>query len=280
MYLNNTSSENSKIFDNSEFGYAQIVVHRPLRLAVQLDNAHLDNIKFSIDNSDLRKMLFDEYGEKLYSKDDKFWNQCKEYLISYFTEGDEEDDAEDEIDFNSLNKKQKKIFNQLIDQKSWLRDRDLFTDSLKIAQDLGSDVWMDYNQFILKFNESIKSNKIKWDNKCQKDVLKSISWVNPNAEAVVKKKDKKGTIEYVSDTNLKDSENIPLKENIQEFFEREVLPFASDAWWLESETRIGYEINFNKYFYKYIAPRPLSDIAKDILAIEAETDNLLKEIVA
>lgn len=81
------------------------------------------------------------------------------------------------------------------------------------------------------------------------------------------------------DSKLKDIENIPLKENIQAFFEREVLPFAPDAWWEKKDTKIGYEINFNKYFYKYQAPRSLKEIAADILAIEEETGGLLKEIV-
>jgi len=81
------------------------------------------------------------------------------------------------------------------------------------------------------------------------------------------------------DPKLKDTENIPLKEDIQEFFEREVLPFAGDAWWDEKDTKIGYEINFAKYFYKHQPPRALTDIAKDIFAIEQETEGLLKEII-
>ena len=82
-----------------------------------------------------------------------------------------------------------------------------------------------------------------------------------------------------SDSKLKDTENIPLKENIQEFFEKEVLPFAPDAWWDKKETKVGYEINFNKYFYKYQPPRSLKEIAADIFAIEEETEGLLKEII-
>lgn len=81
------------------------------------------------------------------------------------------------------------------------------------------------------------------------------------------------------DPKLKDTENIPLKEEIQAFFDREVLPFAPDAWWDKKDTKIGYEINFAKYFYKHQPPRALTDIAKDILAIEQETDGLLKEII-
>lgn len=82
-----------------------------------------------------------------------------------------------------------------------------------------------------------------------------------------------------SDTALKDKENIPLKEDIDAFFEKEVLPFAADAWYNPKETKIGYEINFAKYFYKHKAPRALEEIAADIFKIEEETENLLKEIV-
>ncbi|MBL7766512.1 MAG: SAM-dependent DNA methyltransferase [Chitinophagaceae bacterium] len=98
-------------------------------------------------------------------------------------------------------------------------------------------------------------------------------------------KDEKGNLVTDSkgkpkpDPKLKDSENIPLKEDIQEFFEREVLPFAPDAWWDKKDTKIGYEINFAKYFYKHQPPRALTEIAKDIFAIEQETDGLLKEII-
>lgn len=82
-----------------------------------------------------------------------------------------------------------------------------------------------------------------------------------------------------SDTKLKDSENIPIKESIDDFFATEVLPFVPDAWYNSKETKIGYEINFAKYFYQYQAPRSLKEITKDILAIEQETENLLKEII-
>lgn len=82
-----------------------------------------------------------------------------------------------------------------------------------------------------------------------------------------------------SDAKLRDIENIPLKESIDDFFEAEVLPFVPDAWYNPKETKIGYEVNFAKYFYQYQAPRTLAAITNDILAIEQETENLLKEII-
>jgi len=84
----------------------------------------------------------------------------------------------------------------------------------------------------------------------------------------------------VADDILRDKENIPLKQNIEEYFKREVLPFAPDAFISDKERKVGYEINFNKYFYEYTPPRGLEEIKKDILALEKETDGILKEIIA
>ena len=98
-------------------------------------------------------------------------------------------------------------------------------------------------------------------------------------------KDEKGNIvldskgKPKSDAKLRDIENIPLKDSIDDFFETEVLPFIPNAWYNAKETKVGYEVNFAKYFYQYQAPRKLTEITKDILAIEEETENLLKEII-
>ncbi len=98
-------------------------------------------------------------------------------------------------------------------------------------------------------------------------------------------KDEKGKIildskgKPKSDVKKKDAENVPMKYSIKEYFNKEVLPFAPDAWYDKSKMKVGYEIAFNKYFYKYEEVRPLDIISKEILALEAETDGLLKEIV-
>ena len=82
-----------------------------------------------------------------------------------------------------------------------------------------------------------------------------------------------------ADSSLRDKENIPLKQDIQEYFVKEVLPFAPDAFYTMDTAKIGYEINFNKYFYEYKPPRTLEEITNDILKLEAQTDGVLKEII-
>jgi len=90
-------------------------------------------------------------------------------------------------------------------------------------------------------------------------------------------KDKNGKPK--ADSSLRDTENIPLTVNFKDYMEREVLPHVPDAWIDESKTNIGYEINFTKYFYQYKPLRSLDEIRKDIMAIEQETDGLLKEVI-
>lgn len=80
------------------------------------------------------------------------------------------------------------------------------------------------------------------------------------------------------DSSLRDTESVPLKEDIQEYFNREVLPFVPDAWIDTKKSKIGYEIPFTRYFYKYIPPRPSEEIMKEILELEKELDGSLKEI--
>jgi len=88
-------------------------------------------------------------------------------------------------------------------------------------------------------------------------------------------------VEYEPDTDLRDSEQVPLLEEggVEAFFRREVLPHVPDAWIDEEATKIGYEVSFTRYFYK---PQPLStleDIRADILALEKETEGLLGQIL-
>ena len=80
------------------------------------------------------------------------------------------------------------------------------------------------------------------------------------------------------DTSLRDTENVPLTENIQDYFKREVLPFAEDAWIDEKKSKVGYEIPFTRYFYKYQAPQPSAEIMAEILELEKELEGSLQEV--
>ena len=87
-------------------------------------------------------------------------------------------------------------------------------------------------------------------------------------------------VEYEPDSDLRDTEQIPLQEmgGIEAFLRREVLPYAADAWYLPDSIRVGYEINFTRYFYKLKPMRTLEEICNDILALDQETKGLFAEI--
>ena len=87
-------------------------------------------------------------------------------------------------------------------------------------------------------------------------------------------------IEYESDSELRDTENVPLKDNIYDYFVRKVRPHVDDAWMALDKTQIGYEISFNKYFYQYKSLRSLEEVTAEILTLEQETEGLLKKLVS
>ena len=93
---------------------------------------------------------------------------------------------------------------------------------------------------------------------------------------------KPAVVEYEPDTELRDTEQIPLLEEggIEAFLEREALPYAADAWYQADSVKVGYEISFSRYFYKPAPMRTLAEIRADILALEEETEGLLGEILS
>ena len=81
-----------------------------------------------------------------------------------------------------------------------------------------------------------------------------------------------------ADSSLRDTENVPLKEDIEEYFKREVLPFAPDSWIDTKKSKVGYEIPFTRYFYKYEAPQPSAEIMAEIIDLETELSRSLEKV--
>ncbi|RNF33969.1 type I restriction-modification system subunit M [Paracoccus methylarcula] len=125
--------------------------------------------------------------------------------------------------------------------------------------------------------------KIKLGAPLKKAIVAAMSVRDEDAEPEL---DKDGN--PVPDPQLRDHELVPLTEDWHDYMEREVLPFVPDAWVDRSYTdardklvgRVGYEINFNRYFYRYVPPRPLEEIDAELKALEAEIAGLLKEVAA
>lgn len=130
-----------------------------------------------------------------------------------------------------------------------------------------------------EFIELMESEFVEAELKLTSPIVKAI--INAFSERDEKADDcldKDGIPE--SDSELRDNENVPLNEDIEEYFKREVLPHVPDAWIDHSKTKIGYEINFTKYFYQYKSLRNLGVIRDELLSLESETDQLLKEVLS
>ena len=89
-------------------------------------------------------------------------------------------------------------------------------------------------------------------------------------------KDKKGVVK--PDSKLRDYERIPLEASPTEYFEREVKPFSDQAWFDKSNIKIGYEINFNKEFYKFTPPRPLDELKNELESLNNDIKKIIETL--
>ncbi len=151
----------------------------------------------------------------------------------------------------------------------------------RIAESKGEGPFTDFNKFIEIVKNDFDENNVKYNAKREKLLKQELAVKDEEAEPVIKKINKDETVEYEPDTELRDTEQVPLLEEggIKVFFEREVLPYVSDAWIDESKTTIGYEIPFTRYFYKYEPLRDVKEISNEIIELEKETEGLLKKII-
>ncbi len=130
------------------------------------------------------------------------------------------------------------------------------------------------DRFLAELDTALESAELKIPAAIKKAILAALSERDETAEICT---DKGGNPE--PDPELRDYENVPLKEDIHEYFEREVRPHVPDAWIDESKTKIGYEIPLNRHFYKYQPPRPLEVIETEIADLERDIVRMLREVV-
>ncbi len=152
---------------------------------------------------------------------------------------------------------------------------------LKFLNSLPKTLYKRRDEFLDLVMVAAKKDGIKIGASIQKAILSALSERDETAEIC---RDENGHPE--ADPELRDTENVPLSENIEVFFEREVKPHVPDAW-INTAIRdhkdgevgkVGYEINFNRYFYRYTPPRPLEEIEADIQKVEKEILEMLREV--
>lgn len=173
---------------------------------------------------------------------------------------------------------------RLKDEKPFLRlDASEQAELLDALTAIPAKLFTSRDAFESALNKALKAKGVKLGGPVRKAVLSALSERDEEADTCL---DADGKPE--ADSELRDHELVPLGEDWREYLKREVLPFVPDAWVDESYTdltdkqvgRVGYEINFNRYFYKYVPPRPLDEIDAELKTLESEIANLLKEVAA
>ncbi len=153
----------------------------------------------------------------------------------------------------------------------------LLDDVQAIDKELGREPSYDWNATWKSIAALLRERQSRWKKVEQRLFRDVFTEKDPQAERVRKDGREKG---YEPDTELRDFENVPLKDDIDIYFEREVLPHIPDAWMDRDKDTVGYEINFNRHFYKYTPPRPLEEIDADLKEAEEKIMRLLREVTA
>jgi type I restriction enzyme M protein len=292
-FLDFKETPESKLFPNAAFGYWKVTVERPLRLHSQLSLKAIEALRFTSGDEDLRATLYDEFGEDLFTGFAKVSGALEKRLADWGVEEDEGDDDEGGTKKGLPEKKKKK----LLDARTWERDGRLVEVATKLRATLGDILFENHNAFLDGVDAALKKAGIKLPAADLKQILKAMSWRVETAPPVIAKVHKPGkakadplrglfeatvdgkpaVVEYESDSDLRDTEQVPLLEDggIEAFIRREVLPYTPDAWIKEEATKIGYEVSFTRHFYKPQPLRTLEEISADILAIEKEAEGLL-----
>ncbi|EGR1333001.1 SAM-dependent DNA methyltransferase [Vibrio parahaemolyticus] len=298
----------SKVFSNDDFGYYKVTIERPDRRRAKFTQDAIAPLRFDKQLSEVMEYVYAEHGELVYEKTGYGTEKKKSFLKSI------EKDILSWCEDNdiSLNAKAKA---KLLDVKHWLALKALLETAQTMMADIGSIEFDDFNSFKTQVDKSLKAHAIKLSAPEKNAILNAVSWYDETAKKVVKKVvklsgdklndlleryecevadlpdfgyypvstiegGKKGEyITYETSSDLRDTESVPLKQSIYQYFLDEVKPHVDEAWINLDTVKIGYEISFNKYFYRHKPLRSLEEVATDIINLEQKAEGLIAQIL-
>jgi type I restriction enzyme M protein len=282
----------TKVFNNSDFGYYKVVVDRPARLKAQFSEERLEPLRYDRALQEPMQWAYETYGDKVYSDIQSIEKELLEWC------------EKNELNLNTKRRR------DLTTSYTWQKQKELLATATRLMQKIGMEEFNDFNIFTAKVDEVLETEKIKLSASEKNQIYNVVSWYDETAEKVIRKTEKLngGKLEnllehlncsveelpdygyypsgkkdyyitYESESNLRDSENIPLSDTIYAYFLREVKPHVSESWIDLDKTKIGYEISFNKYFYQHKPLRTIEEVTLELLELEKLSDGLIKEIV-
>lgn len=283
----------SRVFSNEDFGYYKVTIERPKRLKAQFSAERIADLRFDPKLREPMAWAWEEYGERVYTDLPALEKEILDWC--------------DKQELNLARKQQ----DALLKPENWLRQQSLLNIATKLMEAIGTDEYRDFNVFARKVEMELKGRGLKLSASEKKQILDAVSWYDAEAEKVVKgiiklrgeklddllqhlgctedqladfgyyQTDKPGEfLEYETESDLRDTENVPLSDDIYDYFRLEVKPHVPEAWINLDATKIGYEISFNKYFYRHKPLRTLEEVSADILQLEEESEGLIKDILS
>jgi type I restriction enzyme M protein len=284
----------SQVFKNKDFGYYKVNIERPDRRTAQFSQEAIDPLRFDKSLTDIMEYLYNQYGKRVYTSG--FLKSIDKKILQWCEDND-----------ISLNTKDK---NKLLDTEYWLGLKNIHETAQSLMQTIGTKKFKNFNKFRDLVDGELKALGIKLTATEQNSLLNAVSKYDESADKVIKKVEKlngeklKELIEhlgckvtqladygyyatdkkdeyitYESNSDLRDSESIPLNQAIHSYFLQEVKPHVDEAWINLNSVKIGYEISFNKYFYRHKPLRNLKDVAEDIIALEKKAEGLIAQIL-
>ena len=192
------------------------------------------------------------------------------------------------------------VYTMNVERKSRFLDAvpGLLDDVQAIDRELGRTPRSDWSEFDGLLSALLKQRSSKWKKPEMKLFRDVFTDVEPEAKPVVRDErkasndpdarlwgwfpapDKKREWQYEPNSQLRDAENVQLKEDVRDYYKREVLPHVPDSWMDREKMASAYEINFNRHFYTYTPPRPLAEIDADLKQMEEKIVRLLHEVTA
>jgi type I restriction enzyme M protein len=282
----------AKVFDNSNFGYHKVTIERPKRLKAQFTAERIAELRYDKSLKEAMVYAYETFGESIYTAIEDHKKEILDWC------------EKNELNLTAANQK------KVVAKTTWDKQAFLLDQATILFATIGDEVFSDFNLFKQKVDAVIKDKKLKLGASEKNAILNAVSWYDAEAEKVVKgttkltgdklatllqhldcteseladygyyPTTKKGEyLTYETESDLRDTENIPLKEDIYTYFLREVKPHVNEAWINLDATKIGYEISFNKYFYKHKPLRTIDKVTTDIIELEKLSDGLIAEIL-
>lgn len=288
----------ARVFDNRDFGYHKVSIERPDCRKAQFSAERIETLRFDKALREPMQWIYQQWGEAVY-QDETLAQQQKAILAWCEEQGLE------------LNAKQRK---KLLSPETWAKQSLLVTVANYLMQAIGTDEFDDFNLFAKQVDKVLKQlgkeAGIKLGASERNQLLNAVSWYDENAAKVIRKVEKfdRGQlaalqqrlgcneaelsdfgyyphgkpgefVTYESSSDLRDSESIPLADSIHRFFKAEVQPHVEEAWINLESVKIGYEISFNKYFYKHQPLRSMDEVAREIIALERQAEGLIAAVL-